>query len=90
MKTIYEVKRRHALLDHLRETYNIESDSRLSRVLGLGITSIHKIRFGKVAVSSDVILAIYDNPRFNLTVEQIRSLIAEQAQVDARPERQAA
>ena len=90
MKTIYYVKRRHELIDYLREQHNIESDTRLAKVLNLCPPTIHKIRFNKLAVSSDVLLAIYDCPRFDLTIEQIRGLIKKQAALDAEPELQAA
>ena len=51
----------HRLLDTLIELLGVSNDAALSRALQLPAPSISKIRHGKVAISSEVIIRIHES-----------------------------
>lgn len=65
----------HPLLDGIKMEFGLNSDAALAEMLGLPKPTISKIRSGKVPVSAESILSIYDATGWQIPV--IRGLIKE-------------
>lgn len=61
------------LLDTIKQRYNVKNDAELSRRLDVPPPTISKIRSGKTAVSSDMILRMHET--FDMPVKEIRELL---------------
>lgn len=49
-KTIYGVKQRHPLLDHVRAAHGLRSDRALAELIGMEPPFISRVRAGKLRV----------------------------------------
>lgn len=60
------------LLNALLAHFNLDVDYKLALVLGFSMSNMSRIRQGKVALSANMILAIYDKTGWS--IERIRNL----------------
>lgn len=63
----------HPLLDALRAEFNLKNDAALARFLEVQPPVVSKIRTGRLPVSADRILQVYDATGWS--IEKIRGLI---------------
>lgn len=70
----------HALLDYLLETYKIKNNRELAKHLGVTEAALSKIRARANGVSASFILTVYD--KTDMSIEEIRALVAKQEQLD--------
>lgn len=70
------------LLDFLRANNNIETDADLASLIKVEPPVLSKIRHKTTSVSSSTILAIHECGQLNISLAQIRRLIAMQDELD--------
>ena len=63
----------HALLDAIRDEFELKNDAALSKLLGIQPPVISKIRHGKVLISPGHILRIYDATKWS--IDKIRGYL---------------
>jgi plasmid maintenance system antidote protein VapI len=62
------------LFDHIITGYGLKNDAALARFLDIKPPQISKIRHGKLPVTADMILIVFDETRYS--IDKIRELIA--------------